>query len=180
MISIVNHTVALAWLAKSSLSDFLKSALEHKSGERFNRCSPDSFFGSKWIGFKQTKLIAMPNPVSLIALVLTISLNLVGISPALATDSPIPDLDHGSQLFSANCAACHMGGGNVISASRTLSKSDLQAHLNEYRDDHLEAIEHQIENGKNAMPSFVDKLSEQDIIDVAGFVELKAEKGWQR
>ena len=37
-----------------------------------------------------------------------------------------------------------------------------------------------IENGKNAMPSFVGKLSEQDIIDVAAYVELKAEKGWQR
>ena len=73
-----------------------------------------------------------------------------------------------------------MGGGNVISASRTLSKSDLQAHLNEYGDDHVEAIEHQIENGKNAMPSFVGKLSEQDIVDVASYVELKAEKGWQR
>ena len=30
------------------------------------------------------------------------------------------------------------------------------------------------------MPSFEGKLSEQDIIDVAAYVELKAEKGWQR
>ena len=122
----------------------------------------------------------MLNPISLFTLILCFSINLLGVSPAIAANTPGVDLEHGGQLFSANCAACHMGGGNVISASRTLSKSDLQAHLNEYGEDHLEAIEHQIENGKNAMPSFVGKLSEQDIFDVAAYVELKAEKGWQR
>ena len=122
----------------------------------------------------------MLNPISVFASILCISLNLLGVSPGFAAITPAVDLDHGGQLFSANCAACHMGGGNVISASRTLSQSDLQAHLNEYGDDHLEAIEHQIENGKNAMPSFVEKLSEQDIIDVAAYVELKAEQNWQR
>jgi cytochrome c6 len=134
----------------------------------------------KWIGLKKLKLMAMPHPNSLFALLLFISLNLLGVSPGFAASTPAVDLEHGGQLFSANCAACHMGGGNVISASRTLSQRDLQAHLNEYSDDHIEAIEHQIENGKNAMPSFVGKLSEQDIIDVAAYVELKAEKGWQR
>jgi cytochrome c6 len=138
------------------------------------------FCPPKWIGFKKAKLMVMLNPISLFSLILCISLNLLGISPALAASIPAIDPEHGGQLFSANCAACHMGGGNVISASRTLSQRDLQAHLNEYGDDHLEAIEHQIENGKNAMPSFVGKLSEQDIIDVAAYVELKAEKGWQR
>ena len=138
------------------------------------------FCPQKWIGFKKAKLMVMLNPISLFSLILCISLNLLGISPAFAASTPAVDLEHGGQLFSANCAACHMGGGNVISASRTLSQSDLQAHLNEYGEDHLEAIEHQIENGKNAMPSFVGKLSEQDIVDVAAYVELKAEKGWQR
>ena len=138
------------------------------------------FWVPKWIGFKKAKLVVMLKPISIFALVLCISLNLLGVSPVHAAGTPAVDLEHGGQLFSANCAACHMGGGNVISASRTLSQSDLQAHLNEYGDDHIEAIEHQIENGKNAMPSFVGKLSEQDIIDVAAYVELKAEKGWQR
>ena len=138
------------------------------------------FWVPKWIGFEKAKLVVMPKSISVFALVLSISLNLLGVSAAFAASPPAVDLEHGGQLFSANCAACHMGGGNVISASRTLSQSDLQAHLNEYGDDHIEAIEHQIENGKNAMPSFVGKLSEQDIIDVAAYVELKAEKGWQR
>ena len=138
------------------------------------------FWVPKWIGFEKAKLVVMPKSISVFALVLSISLNLLGVSAAFAASTPAVDLEHGGQLFSANCAACHMGGGNVISASRTLSQSDLQAHLNEYGDDHIEAIEQQIENGKNAMPSFVGKLSEQDIIDVAAYVELKAEKGWQR
>ena len=138
------------------------------------------FCPPKWIGFEDLKLMLMLNPISVFASILCISLNLLGVSPAFAASTPAVDLDHGGQLFSANCAACHMGGGNVISASRTLSQSDLQAHLNEYGDDHLEAIEHQIENGKNAMPSFDEKLSEQDILDVAAYVELKAEQGWQR
>ncbi len=138
------------------------------------------FCPPKWIGLKKLKLLVMLNPISLFAFVLCVSLNLLGVSPAVAASTPAVDLEHGGQLFSANCAACHMGGGNVISASKTLSQRDLQAHLNEYGDDHIEAIEHQIENGKNAMPSFVGKLSEQDIIDVAAYVELKAEKGWQR
>ena len=50
-----------------------------------------------------------------------------------------------------------------------------------YADEHhLEAIEHQIEAGKNAMPSYEGKLSESDIIDVAAYVEEQAERGWQR
>ena len=110
------------------------------------------FWVPKWIGFEKAKLVVMPKSISVFALVLSISLNLLGVSAAFAASTPAVDLEHGGQLFSANCAACHMGGGNVISASRTLSQSDLQAHLNEYGDDHIEAIEHQIENGKMRCP----------------------------
>ena len=46
----------------------------------------------------------------------------------LATAAIDADVEHGATV-SANCAACHMGGGNVIRASRTLSQQDLQAHL---------------------------------------------------
>ena len=110
--------------------------------------------------------------LSLIALCLALVL---GAAPSFAADA-----DHGAQIFSANCAACHMGGGNVIRANRTLSQTDLQAHLESYGQDHLEAIEHQIEAGKNAMPPYEGKLSDADIEDVAAFVELQAERGWQR
>lgn len=86
--------------------------------------------------------------------------------------------DAGAQIFNKNCAACHMGGGNVLRASRTLKIRDLNAHLEEYQQDPLEAIEHQIEEGMNAMPSYAGKLSESEIIAVATYVERQAELGW--
>ena len=120
----------------------------------------------------------MLNPTPFLALLLCIGLSLISAVPANALSSPDPE--HGAQLFSANCAACHMGGGNVLSATRTLSQTDLQTHLESYGMDPLEAIEHQIENGKNAMPSYEGKLSDQDIVDVAAYVESQAEQGWSR
>ena len=119
----------------------------------------------------------MPRPASLLPLVLAMVVGLFWVLPADAVE---PDLSNGAQIFSTNCAACHMGGGNVLSATRTLSQADLQAHLDSYSSDHLEAIEHQIEMGKNAMPSYEGKLTEGDILDVAAYVETQAEKGWQR
>ena len=73
-----------------------------------------------------------------------------------------------------------MGGGNVIRANRTLRQADLQAYLDSYSQHPIEAIEYQIENGKNAMPSYEGKLSLTEIDDVAAFVENQAEKGWTR
>ena len=122
--------------------------------------------------------MVMLNPISLFALMLCISLNLLGVSPAFAASTPAADLDHGGQLFSANCAACHMGGGNVLRANRSLRMRDLNAHLDQYNKDPLIAIEQQIEDGKDAMPSYAGKLSESEIIAVATYVEQQAEQGW--
>ena len=91
-----------------------------------------------------------------------------------------PDLSHGAQLFSSNCAACHMGGGNVIRANRTLKISDLNDHVEAYSSSPLVALEHEIEDGLNAMPSYADKLSEEEIMAVATYVEQRAELGWSR
>jgi cytochrome c6 len=125
----------------------------------------------------------LPLPGLSLGVLLLLWLSLLSGSPTLAlnpTDAVPSNLENGSQVFSAQCAACHMGGGNVIRANRTLSQTDLQAHLAAYRSDHLEAIEEQVEHGNNAMPAFAGKLSEQDIADVAAFVEEQAERGWGR
>lgn len=42
--------------------------------------------------------------------------------PALAAD-----LGNGAKVFSANCASCHMGGKNIINASKTLKKMHWQS-----------------------------------------------------
>ena len=99
-------------------------------------------------------------------------------APAMAID--ISALEQGEQIFNSNCAACHMGGGNVIRANRTLKISDLNNHVEAYSSSPLEALEHEIEDGLNAMPSYADKLSEEDIIAVATYVEQRAELGWSR
>lgn len=92
-----------------------------------------------------------------------------GMAPAFAAD-----LANGAQVFSANCAACHMGGNNYVNASKTLRKSDLE----KYDMASLEAIKAQVTQGKMAMPAFGGKLSEEEIENVAAYVLDQAEKGW--
>jgi cytochrome c6 len=108
--------------------------------------------------------------LSLFALCLALVL---GAAPSFAADAA-----HGGQIFSANCAACHMGGGNVVNAERTLKADALSAYLANYGADHEAAIAYQVTNGKNAMPAFGGKLSDADIADVAAYVEDMASKGW--
>jgi cytochrome c6 len=89
--------------------------------------------------------------------------------PALAGDAA-----NGAKLFAANCAACHAGGKNVVNAAKTLQKGDLE----QYGMNSLEAIKTQVTKGKNAMPAFGGRLSEQEIDDVATYVLAQSEKGW--
>ena len=99
-------------------------------------------------------------------------------APAMAIESSA--LERGEQIFNSNCAACHMGGGNVIRANRTLKISDLNDHVEAYSSSPLEALEHEIEDGLNAMPSYADTLSEEEIMAVATYVEQRAKLGWSR
>lgn len=89
--------------------------------------------------------------------------------PALAADTV-----SGTKVFSANCAACHLGGRNVVMADKTLKKDALE----KYNMNSLEAITNQVTNGKNAMPAFKGRLTPQQIEDVASYVLEQAEKGW--
>eukprot|EP00189_Rhodosorus_marinus_P007223 CAMPEP_0113964082 /NCGR_PEP_ID=MMETSP0011_2-20120614/6909_1 /TAXON_ID=101924 /ORGANISM="Rhodosorus marinus" /LENGTH=76 /DNA_ID=CAMNT_0000976279 /DNA_START=843 /DNA_END=1070 /DNA_ORIENTATION=- /assembly_acc=CAM_ASM_000156 len=73
------------------------------------------------------------------------------------------DIEHGEQIFTANCAACHAGGNNVIVPEKTLQKETLE----KFEMKSVDAITNQVSNGKNSMPAFGDRLSEQDIDDVA-------------
>ncbi len=77
-------------------------------------------------------------------------------------------------MFNANCTACHAGGGNVITANKTLK----QAALERYGMNSLDAIIYQVTNGKNAMPAFGNRLSDRDIEAVATYVLQQAKQGW--
>ena len=84
------------------------------------------------------------------------------------------DAANGAKIFTANCAACHMGGRNVVNAAKTLQKADLE----KYGMYELDKIKYQVTNGKAAMPAFGNKLSAQQIEDVATYVLSQADKGW--
>jgi cytochrome c6 len=94
--------------------------------------------------------------------------------PALA-DGSTEILTQGAKVFSANCAACHMNGNNVVSANKNL-KSDA---LKQYGMDSAEAIITQVTNGKNAMPSFKGRLSDDQMKAVAAYVLNQSANGWK-
>ena len=84
------------------------------------------------------------------------------------------DVDHGKQLFGANCAQCHLNGKNLVNPDKTLALDNLE----KYEMNSIEAITTQITKGKNAMPAFGGRLKPTDIDDVASFVLAQAIKGW--
>jgi cytochrome c6 len=88
---------------------------------------------------------------------------LAGATPAFAGDAA-----NGGLVFSGNCAACHAGGNNVIQAEKTLKKDALVEYLaGGFKE---ESIVYQVTNGKNAMPAFGGRLSDEEIGDVAAYV----------
>mmetsp|Transcript_27279 Transcript_27279/g.49564 ORF Transcript_27279/g.49564 Transcript_27279/m.49564 type:complete len:138 (+) Transcript_27279:115-528(+) len=95
----------------------------------------------------------------------------VAISPAFAGD-----VGAGEQVFNANCAACHAGGQNVIMPEKTLEKEALDEYLAGGRSE--ASVMTQVTNGKNAMPAFGGRLSDEDISNVASYVITTSEAGW--
>ncbi len=91
-----------------------------------------------------------------------------------ATPAFAGDAASGAKIFSANCAACHAGGRNVVNGAKTLQKDA----LDKYEMNSLEAITHQVNNGKNSMPAFKGRLTDTQIDDVATYVLSQAENGW--
>lgn len=84
------------------------------------------------------------------------------------------DLGNGAKVFSANCASCHMGGGNVVNRSKSLSQAD----LTKYGMNSLDKVIAQVTNGKPPMPAFKGRLTTAQIEDVANYVLEKAAGGW--
>jgi cytochrome c6 len=102
----------------------------------------------------------------LIFTLLTISFN----QPAFAADTA-----NGAKIFDVHCAGCHLNGSNIVRRGKNLK---LKA-LKKYSMDSTEAIASIVANGKNNMSAYKDRLSEQQIQDVAAYVLQQAEKGWR-
>ena len=87
------------------------------------------------------------------------------------------DADKGRQIFSSNCAQCHIGGRNLIQSNKSLKKAD----LDRYNMNSLDAIVAQVTKGRNAMPAFKGRLTSSNIEDVAAYVLREAnEKDWKK
>ena len=87
------------------------------------------------------------------------------------------DADAGEKVFNANCASCHAGGKNAVVADHTLEKSAIEKYLKGgFKES---SVIMQVTNGKNAMPAFGGRLSEDDINNVASYVITTAEEGWE-
>lgn len=104
--------------------------------------------------------------VLLMLTVLTVAFN----PQALAADTT-----NGAKVFSTNCAACHQNGGNIVRRGKNLK----QKALKKFSMDSLDAIMYLVENGKNAMPAYKNRLSVQEINDVSAYVLEQAERGWK-
>ncbi|MEB3884318.1 cytochrome c6 PetJ [Lyngbya sp. CCY1209] len=91
-------------------------------------------------------------------------------SPAIAEKT-----DTGAQIFSAQCAGCHAGGGNIVRWWKTLKKGALKR--NGY--DSVESISEIVANGKSNMSAYKNRLSEAEIRRVAAYVLEQAEKDWR-
>jgi cytochrome c6 len=106
--------------------------------------------------------------ISVLIAALAIALTLLP-APVMAAD-----LANGAKVFSANCAACHAGGANLVNPAKTLKKADLE----KFEMASLDAIKTQVTNGKGAMPGFKTRLTADQIEDVANYVLDQANKGW--
>ena len=93
--------------------------------------------------------IAAPSAVAHAAVTLIAAAALAAPHAALAAAKP-EELEVGAQTFSSVCAACHLGGANVVRPEKTLDWTTLTN--NKVAD--ADAILAQVTNGKNNMPAF--------------------------
>jgi len=92
-------------------------------------------------------------------------------TPVLAAD-----LTHGEQLFSVNCAGCHPNGSNIIRRGKNLKQNALKKN----KVDNLEAVTNLIANGKGIMSAYKDRLTPEEISNVATYVLEQAAKDWPK
>jgi cytochrome c6 len=94
-------------------------------------------------------------------------------APVLAES--LTNLDHGAKIFEANCAGCHVNGGNIVRRGKNLKSKA----LHKYKLDNEEAIASLVTNGKGIMSAYGDKLTPEQIADVSAYILQQAEQGWK-
>ena len=116
----------------------------------------------------------MQKIITIVALTSIILLSSISTDYPAVADTPT-NLDRGAEVFKANCAGCHAKGGNIVRRGKNLRLRAL--HKNKV--DTEEAIALLVRNGKNNMSAYGDKLSTEEIADVAAYVLQRAEEKWK-
>lgn len=108
-------------------------------------------------------------------LILTLVFVGIGSTPQTALADTTTKPATAAEVFSVNCAGCHINGGNIIRRGKNLK----QKALKRYGMDSIANIANLVTNGKNIMPAYKDRLSEQQISDVAAYVLSQAKNDWK-
>lgn len=82
---------------------------------------------------------------------------------------------NGSQLFEAQCAGCHAGGGNIIRRGKNLKLKTLQKNKVDTQD----AIANLVTVGKGNMSAYRDRLTPEEIQTVSAYVLAQAAQNWK-
>lgn len=112
-------------------------------------------------GFK--KVFAMVISVVLLASI---------VPPTVANAA---NLEQGAKVFELQCAGCHVNGGNIIRRGKNLKLKALER--NGYNS--IETISEIVTKGKANMSAFKDRLSAEEIQNVAAYVLEQANRGWK-
>lgn len=108
-------------------------------------------------------------------LILTLVFVGIGSTPQTALADTTTKPATAAEIFSVNCAGCHINGSNIIRRGKNLK----QKALKRYGMDSIANIANLVTNGKNIMPAYKDRLSEQQISDVAAYVLSQAKNDWK-
>ncbi len=95
--------------------------------------------------------------------------------PLLATPAFGADFDQGTQIFEAQCAGCHLNGGNIVRRGKNLKKRAMEK--NGYTS--VEAIANLVTQGKGNMSAYGDKLSPEEIQAVSQYVLQQSQTNWK-
>lgn len=93
----------------------------------------------------------------------------------ITNSSPAQAADNATKIFETNCAGCHINGGNIIRRGKNLKMNALKKNGM----DSVEAITDIVTNGKNNMSAYKDRLTSQQIQEVATYVLQQAQNNWK-
>jgi len=105
-----------------------------------------------------------------LTLLLTFFLSVIAIA------SPATAAPNGAIIFENNCAGCHVNGGNIMRRGKNLKLKALQKN----GVDSVEAIAQLVTHGKGLMSAYGDRLTAEEIAEVAKYVTEQAKQDWQQ